>query len=208
MKALPNSQSAENFRKHNHSVCYVTLRLYWCSWHHVFRKVQKSKTRENEKHKGREKKKKASFPVCKSRWRNTWAVSCPGSRNSQRRSLLYSKYLPLLYMTELEQWTLKPVLKALKYFLSRTVFPITYSRCFSSCGLGYISHMYFIHSCTEKEWKGALQSFNPVSNPELEIHVLELLRSRLAPFWCLKASAYLMTDQLHEVLAMKQQQVV
>lgn len=47
-----------------------------------------------------------------------------------------------------------------------------------------------------------------LATPELEICVPELLRSRLAPFWCLKASAYLMTDQLHEVLAMKQQQVV
>lgn len=54
---------------------------------------------------------------------------------------------------------------AILFILSRTVFPRTYSRCFSSCGLGSISHKYFIHSCTEKEWKGALQSFNPVSNP-------------------------------------------
>lgn len=114
------------------------------------------------------KKKKASFPVCKSRWGNTWAVSCPGSGNSQHRSLfaVFQIFTSLVY-DWIGRMDSEATIKGIEilFILSRTVFPITYSRCFSSCGLGYISHMYFIHSCTEKEWKGALQSFNPVSNP-------------------------------------------
>lgn len=82
--------------------------------------------------------------------------------------LLYSKYLPLLYVTELEQWTLKPVLKALQYFLFclEQSFPEHILDAFPPVGWAlFHTSIYFIHSCTEKEWKGALQSFNPVSNP-------------------------------------------
>lgn len=109
-------------------------------------------------------------------------------------------------MTEWEQWTLKPVLEAVKCW------------AFFCLGHGFLCHI--LNAFPLVAWavlhphisstsvhiirKRALKSFPPSSNILEKFLFSKVVERQVGSVWCLKATcSSLMTDQLQAVLAMK-----